>query len=210
MIRIVVVDDHAVVRSGLKQILSDESDLQVVAEAANAAEMLHVLGVHACDVLILDLGLPGRSGLEVLPEVKELHRHLRVLILSMHAEDQFAIRALRAGASGYLSKESAPDELVRAVRKVYGGGRYISTALAELLALDLVESGGRPLHESLSSREFEVLLGIAGGKTISEIAQEQSLSVKTVSTYRTRVLEKLRLPSNAALVRYALTHRLVE
>lgn len=210
MIRIVVVDDHAVVRSGLKQILSDEPDLQVVAEGANAAEMQRVLRDHPCDVLILDLGLPDRSGLEVLPEVRRAHRGVRILILSMHAEDQFAVRALRTGAAGYLSKESAPDELVRAVRQVSGGGRYVSPALAEALAHDFIESSGRPLHETLSAREFEVLLGIAGGKSISEIAKEQFLSVKTVSTYRTRVLEKLRLPSNAALVRYALTHRLVD
>jgi DNA-binding NarL/FixJ family response regulator len=210
MIRIIVVDDHAVVRSGLKQILEEEADFQIVAEAANVPEMQRVLLTHPCDVLILDLGLPGRSGMDALPEVKQAYPRLRILILSMHSEDQFAIRALRSGAAGYLSKESAPDELVRAVRTVHEGSRYISTALAELLALDLVESSGRPLHELLSIREFEVLQGIASGKTISEIAQEQCLSAKTVSTYRTRVLQKLRLPSNAALVRYALTHHLVE
>ncbi len=209
--RVLIVDDHAVVRRGLQQILVDEFDDLYFEEATSAEEALELLRVKEWDVVILDVSMPGRSGLDALKEIKRDRPNLPVLILSFHPEDQFATRVLKAGASGYMTKESAPEELVNAINKVLNGGKYVSAALAEQLAEDLErDAAGVLAHKKLSDREYEVLLDLASGKTVSEIADQLSLSVKTISTYRARILEKMNLRSNADLVRYALRHDLVE
>ena len=209
MINILIADDHAIVRRGLKQIVAEEPDMTVAGEAKTAQQVLDLVRKQQWDVVILDITMPGRSGLEVLKELKQERPKLPVLMLSMHPEEQFAVRALKAGAAGYLTKESAPEELVTALRKVLRGGKYVSPALAEKLAFALATASDRPPHETLSDREYEVLRLIASGKTVSEIAEQLSLSVKTISTYRTRVLEKMNLKNNAELMQYAVTHRLV-
>ena len=209
MLRILITDDHAVVRRGLKQVLEEEFDQVVFGEAQNTREMLEHLQKKAWDVVILDITLPGRSGLEVLGELKLTHPNLPVLVLSMHPEDQYGIRVLKSGASGYMTKESAPDEIVMAIRKVLRGGKYVSPSLAERLAFNLEVNGEKPLHEALSDREYEVMLMIASGKTLTEIAQKLHLSIKTVSTYRTRILEKMKMQNNAELIRYAIKNQLV-
>lgn len=209
MIRIIIVDDHTVVRRGLKQILSEESDMSVVGEAFNAQEMLSLVRKQQCDVIVADISMPGRSGLDVLKELKQDRPKLPVLVLSMHPEDQYAVRALKLGASGYMTKESAPEELVKAIRKVVSGGRYVSPSLAEKLALDLAVDTDRSPHETLSEREHQVFTMIARGKTVKEIADELALSVKTISTYRTRILEKMAMKNNAELIHYAISNRLV-
>jgi len=209
MIKVLIADDHTVVRQGLKQILSADNQLSVVAEAANGHEVLRALEQAKVDVLILDVTMPGRNGLEVLKEVKRMYSALPVLVLSMHPEDQFAIRMLRAGASGYITKESAPEELVEALRKVCSGGKYVSPQLAERLAVFIEDDNTRALHERLSDREFEILRMLALGKTVTEVADELLLSVKTVSTYRSRVLEKMKMTTNAELTRYALQSGLI-
>ena len=206
--RILITDDHAVVRQGLKRILGDEFDGTVFGEAGNCQEALDLIEHQKWDVVILDLGLPGRSGLELLKDIRAQHRELPIIVFSMYPEEQFAIRALRAGASGYLTKESAPEQMAAGVRKVLSGGRYVSPLLAEKLAAELGRDGSREPHEMLSDREFEILRMIAAGKTISVIAQELSLSIKTVSTYRTRTLEKMQLKTTADLIRYAVEHGL--
>ena len=210
MIRVLVADDHAVVRRGLRQMLAETGDVVVAAEAATAAEALDLVRAQAFDVVVLDLSLPGRGGLDLLGEIKALRPELAVLVLTMHPEKQYAVRALKAGAAGYLTKETAPDLLVDALRRVAAGGRYVSPGLAEALA-DHVEKGreGAP-HESLSDREFAVFRMLAAGRTVGQIAEELSLSVKTVSTYRTRLLEKMGLASNAELMQYAFRHKLAE
>ena len=210
MIRIVIADDHAIVRRGLKQIVEEESDLQVTGEAANAAEVLRLLRPDDTDVLVLDINMPGRSGLEVLRDVKEQRPKLPVLVLSAHSEEQYAMRVLKAGAAGYLTKDSAPDELVRALRKVHAGGKYVSPALAEQLASALQPDSERPPRERLTDREYQVLCLIGSGKTVSEIADHLTLSVKTISTYRARLLEKMGLTTNAELTHYAIRNHLVE
>jgi DNA-binding NarL/FixJ family response regulator len=209
VLRILITDDHAVVRRGLKQVLEEEFDQVVFGEAQNTREMLEHLQKKAWDVVILDITLPGRSGLEVLGELKLTHPNLPVLVLSMHPEDQYGIRVLKSGASGYMTKESAPDEIVMAIRKVLRGGKYVSPSLAERLAFNLEVNGEKPLHEALSDREYEVMLMIASGKTLTEIAQKLDLSIKTVSTYRTRILEKMKMQNNAELIRYAIKNQLV-
>jgi DNA-binding NarL/FixJ family response regulator len=209
-VRIFIADDHAVVRRGLRQILADEFPDAGFGEAENSQAALERIAKGTWDVVILDLSMPGLNGIELLKELKALYPKLPVLILSIHPEDQFATRALRAGAAGYMNKETAPAELVKAVRKVIGGGRYVSAALAEKLAASLPQGAGGMPHELLSDREFQVLRMIASGKAVSEIASELYLSVKTVSTYRTRILEKMGLKSNAELTRYALQNKLVE
>ena len=208
MTRILIADDHAIVRSGLRQILINEHDLEVAGEAQNGAEVLDLIRREPWDVLVLDVGMPGRSGIGTLRDVKRERSDLPVLILSIYPEDQYAVRAIRAGASGYLTKDSAPDELVRAIRKVLRGGKYISEAVAERLILALDDAADLPPHELLSDREYQVLCLIASGKTVSEIASEISLSVKTVSTYRTRILEKMRMKTNAELTHYAIKNNL--
>jgi len=209
-LRILIADDHAVVRRGLRQILADEFKKAEFGEAGNAHEALERIHKEHWDALVLDITMPGRSGLEALKEIKEAKPKLSVLVLSMHPEDQFAVRVLKSGASGYMTKESAPDALVGAIKKVLAGGRYVSPALAEKMASYLAIDTPNPPHERLSDREFGVLRLIASGKTVSQIAAELSLSVKTVSTYRARILEKMGMASNAELTHYAIKNQLVE
>lgn len=210
MIRILVADDHTVVRCGLRQIVSEESDMTVTGEACDSQELVALIREKPCDVLVLDISMPGRSGLEVLKDVKQEYPTLPILVLSVHPEDQYAVRTLKLGASGYLTKDSAPEELVHAIRKVLGGRKYVSPALAEKLATNLITDSGRPPYETLSERERQVLCMIASGKSITEISDELAISVKTVSTYRTRVLEKMNMRNNAELTHYAIASRLVE
>lgn len=212
MISILLADDHPYLRRGLSQILTDEFSGAVIGETSNVPELLEQARQRRWDVVVLDLTMPGRSGLEGLRELKRLFPHLPVLVLSMHPDDQFAVRVLRAGGSGYLTKESAPQELVQAIKVVSRGGKYITHKAAELLALHVHQQGDheQPLHNSLSDREDQVFRLIAGGRTITEISDRLSLSIKTVSTYRTRILEKLNLKTNADLARYAVQHHLVE
>jgi DNA-binding NarL/FixJ family response regulator len=209
MIRILVADDHAVVRRGIKEMLADASDHFHVEEVGTAPEVLDRVGAEDWDLLILDLNMPGRGGLDLLGDIRRDRPRLPVLVLSMYPEDQFAMRALRAGASGYVTKESAPEELITAVNKIVKGGRYVSGALAERMAISLGPESDRPPHEALSDREFQVLRLIASGKTVSQIADELSLSVKTISTYRTRILEKMAMTTNAELTVYAVRAGLV-
>ena len=208
--RILIIDDHAVVRRGLKQILADDFKRAVFGEAWNAQEALTRIWNERWDVVVLDITLPGRSGLEVLREIKRFKPNLPVMVLSMHPEDQFGVRVLKSGAAGYMNKESAPQELVGAIRKVLAGGRYMSPTLVDKMAAYLVTDSTKQPHERLSDREFLVLRLIASGKTVSEIGQELSLSVKTISTYRTRILEKTGLKNNAELMRYALDNQLLK
>lgn len=210
MIRILVADDHTVVRWGLKQIVSEEADMTVIGEACDSQELVTLIREKPCDVLVLDISMPGRSGLEVLKDVKQEYPKLPILVLSVHPEDQYAVRTLKLGASGYLSKDSAPEELVHAIRKILMGGKYVSPALAEKLAENLITDSGRPPFETLSERERQVLTMIASGKSITEISDELAISVKTVSTYRTRVLAKMNMRNNAELTHYAIASRLVQ
>jgi DNA-binding NarL/FixJ family response regulator len=209
MIRILVADDHAIVRRGLRQIVADESDMEVVGEAQTTQEILDLARQEEWDVIVLNISMPGRGGFEALKALKQTHSKRPVLVLSMYPEDQFAVRAFRAGAAGYMTKESAPEELVQAIRKVVRGGKYVSPSLAEKLAAELGEDAERPPHEALSEREYHVLCLLASGKTVTQIAAEMSLSVKTISTYRARLLEKMRMKTNAEVTRYAIEHRLV-
>ena len=208
--RILLADDHAVVRRGLKEILAEEFRNARFGEAESGAEAIQHVRQGDWDVLILDVSMPDRSGLEVLKDVKAIRPSLPVLVLSVHPENQYAVRTLRAGAAGYLTKESAPEKLVEAVNKAVTGGQYISVSLAERLADNLRKGRDGLPHEALSDREYEVVCRIASGKLVSEIAEELSLSVKTVSTYRTRALGKMGINSNAALMRYAIDHKLVD
>jgi two-component system invasion response regulator UvrY len=209
--RVLIADDHAVVRRGLQQILADAFRDLEVGEASSGEAAIELANDNEWDIVVLDISMPGRSGLDALKEIKKNKPALPVLVLSIHPEDQFATRALRAGAAGYMTKETAPEELVNAIYKVMEGGKYVSAALAEKLAADLErDRAGVPPHQRLSDREYEVLLLIATGHTISEIADKFALSVKTISTYRARILEKTSLKSNADLVRYAIMHGLVE
>ncbi|MEO8166032.1 MAG: response regulator transcription factor [Betaproteobacteria bacterium] len=207
---IIIADDHTVVRQGLKQMLAAESDMSVVGEAKNFTETLEVIRKVQWDVLILDYSMPGGNGLQVLKEIKHCYPDRPVLILSMHPEDAIAISALRAGAAGYMNKECASEELTVAIRKAVAGKKYVSAALAEKLALELEEGSEGLPHESLSDREYRVMWMIASGKSISNIAEELDLSPNTVSTYRIRILKKLKLETNSDLVRYAIKHGLVE
>lgn len=208
MIRVLIADDHAVVRQGLKQILQEIPDMELAGEAADGLEALAKARNEAWDVLVLDLTMPGLGGLDVLKEIQVERPNAPVLILSMHAEDQFAIRLLKAGAAGYLNKESAPEQLIQAIRKVVDGGKYISSALAERLAFEMDPLSDKPRHETLSDREFQVLRLIAVGKAVKEIAEELSLSPKTISTYRARILEKMNMHTNAELIHYAIQNQL--
>jgi len=209
MIRILIVDDHTIVREGLKQIISDISGMEVTDEATNGNEALSKLRKGGFEVVLLDISMPGKSGLETLKEIRMEDQAIPVLILTMHPEEQYAVRVLKAGASGYLTKESASEELITAIRKVTNGGKYISSSLAEKLAFRLEIDTEKPLHETLSDREYQVLCKISSGNTISEIAEEMSLSVKTISTYRSRILEKMVMKSNAELTYYAIKNQLV-
>lgn len=209
MIRILVADDHAVVRNGLKQIVSDTPDMVVAAEASNGQEALNKALEDDYDIVLLDITMPDRSGLDILKEIKSQKPELPVLILSIHPEEQYAVRALKAGAAGYLTKESAPEELIRAMRRVSGGGKYVTSSLAEKLASFLKTSTEEPLHQSLSDREYQVLCMIASGKRVKQIANELLLSTKTISTYRSRILRKMNMNNNIELTRYAMQNQLV-
>jgi two-component system, NarL family, invasion response regulator UvrY len=204
MIRVLLADDHPIVREGLKRILEAVPDVAVVGEAASGPEAVDLARRHRAEVVLLDVSMPGRGGIETAHDLKRAVPGVRILILTVHAEDHYAIRCLREGADGYLTKDAAPQLLVEAVRKIHGGGKYISLALAERLALNLDAGFERPPHERLSAREFEIMLQIAGGKTVGEIASGLNLSVKTVSTYRARILEKMSLKNNAEIMRYAM------
>jgi len=210
MIYVLIADDHAIVRRGLTQILEDTPDLVVAGEAENGQDVIEQIRSRKFDVVVLDISLPGKNGLEVLREVKHEYPGLPVLVLSVYSEQQYALRMLKAGAAGYLSKESAPDELVAAIRKVARGGKYITASLAELLADDLDEDASTPLYRKLSDREYSVMRLIASGKTGAQIAEELCLSPKTISTYRMRLLEKLHLNTNADIMRYAMQENLIE
>ncbi|MBC8022158.1 MAG: response regulator transcription factor [Burkholderiales bacterium] len=210
MVRIVVADDHAIVREGLKQILAGQPDFEVVGEARDGHEALTRVREMEFDVLLLDMSMPGKSGVELIKQIKSEKPRLRILILTMHEEHQYAVRAIRAGASGYLTKEGASAQLVTALRKVAAGGAYISAEVAEQLALNAMPDAEGPLHASLSDREFQVFRMIAEGKSISEIAERLNLSVKTVSTHKANVLQKMNMTSQGELIRYALENNLVE
>jgi len=209
MLKILIADDHPVFRRGLKQIIAETTDMVVAAEATNGWEVLSKVRTGDYDLVLLDISMPGKDGMDVLTQLKNERPALLVLMVSMHPEEQYAVRALKAGASGYLTKESAPDELIVAIRKVSTGGKYVSSALAERLAALLQEDAEALPHEALSSREYQVMCMIASGKTLKEIAGELSLSIKTISTYRSRILEKMKMRNNAELIHYAVKNRLV-
>jgi two-component system invasion response regulator UvrY len=206
MIRVLITDDHPIVRRGLRQIVASEADMDVT-EAGNGAEALQLIDTGEFNLVLLDLSMPGISGLEVLNRIRTQHPQLPVLVLSAHPETEFAVRIIKAGASGYLNKHLAPEELVTAIRRVMGGRKYIGPAVAELLA-DSLGKGGDEAHAALSDREFQVMLLIAAGKTVTEIAEEIVLSVKTVSTYRARILEKMNLKNNAEMMRYVVANKI--
>jgi DNA-binding NarL/FixJ family response regulator len=210
MIKILVADDHAIVREGLKQIISEVSDMVVADEATNGLEALHKASENMYDIVLLDIAMPGKNGLDVLKRLKRKKPKLPVLMLSVHPEEQYAVRSLRAGASGYLTKESAPEELIRAIRKISRGGKYLSASLAEKLVIDLEIHEQKPCHEILSDREYQVMCMFASGKTTKEIAEELSLSIQTVSTYKSRILYKMKMNTMADVIRYAVKLGLVE
>ena len=210
MINIIIVDDHAIVRDGLKRIISESTGMKVVAEAENGQIALDIIYADSSiNFILLDISMPGRSGLDLLKDIKKYNSELSVLMLSMHAQDQYAIRTLKAGASGYLTKETASTLLVEAIRKIHQGGRFISDEVAELLAQSLNEKRVDFPHEQLSDREYQVMTMIASGRTIVEISKELTLSDKTISTYRARILEKMNLKSNAEITHYAFSNKLV-
>jgi DNA-binding NarL/FixJ family response regulator len=210
VIKVLLADDHAIVRTGLREILESTSDIEVAAEAANGTEALSAVRGAEFDIAVLDLSMPGRSGIELIKLIKDERPKLRVLVLTMHSEEQYAVRALRAGASGYLTKESAADELVAAVRRIASGGAYISPETAQRLVLDTSAPSPELPHTRLSNREYEVFRMIVAGKSVTDIGAALNLSVKTISTHKARILEKMGLSSQAELVRYAVEHRLLD
>jgi len=209
-IRVFIADDHAIVREGLKQILAEQGDIVVAGEAESGLDAIRLFPKSRCKVMLLDISLPDRNGIEVLKQIKKDRPELAVLMLSMHREDQYAIRALKAGAAGYLTKQSAPRELVVAIRQVAAGQKYVSAALAQTLAAQVGSDHEAPVHDTLSDREYQTLTMIASGKTVSEIARELSLSVKTISEYRARLLVKMKLKTSAELTRYAIRIQLID
>ena len=209
-IKILIADDHAIVREGLKQIVAEEKDIVVAGEAENSSKLMVLLEKENWNLVVLDINMPGKSGLEALKDIKQLYPDLPVLILSMFSEDQYGLRAIKAGASGYLKKVSAPTELVSAIRKIVSGGKYINPALAEKLAERFGTDDRELLHDKLSDREYQIMCNIALGKTAEEIAQELSISINTVYTYRNRILEKMSMKSNVELTQYVLQNKLVE
>jgi DNA-binding NarL/FixJ family response regulator len=210
MIRVVLADDHTIVRAGLKEILADTGDIEVMGEATNGHEVMARVRELAFDILVLDMSMPGRSGIELIQQVKREKSGVRVLVLSMHSEEQYAVRALKAGASGYLTKDSAADELVAAIRRIAGGGAYVTPETAQRLALALDAAGRGPLHATLSDREMQVFQMVAAGKSVTAIAEALTLSVKTVSTHKTRIMQKLNLGNQTELIRYAMRHKLID
>lgn len=208
MIKILVADDHPIVRQGLKQILSEYPDMTVVEEAGTGKDVLVKVGKKDFDIVLLDISMPGRNGLDILKELKAKKPKLPVLVLSIYPEDQYAVRVLKLGAAGYLTKESVPEELVAAIRKVARGRKYVSNSLAEKLATDLEINAEKAPHENLSDREYQVMSMIASGKRLKDVAEELSLSIKTISTYRSRIMEKMNMRNNAELIRYALQNGL--
>ncbi len=210
MIKILIADDHPIVRRGIRQILAETTDLHVGGEAASGPEVMAKVDHERWDVIVLDLSMPDRSGIDLIADLRRVRPETRILVLTVFSEEQYAVRALRAGASGFLTKESAPDKLVEAVRKVAAGGRYVSPELAEALASMLAGDGEGPAHERLSNREFEILKMIGSGKTVSQIADDLGLSVKTISTHRTRILHKMSMKTNAELTHYVVRTRLVD
>ncbi len=209
MMKILIADDHAIVRKGLVQILQEEFPLAKITEVTNGNEALDTLGKQIWDVILLDISMPGRNGIETLKQIRANGIKTPILMLSMHSEEHYAVRVLKAGASGFLSKLSANEELLIAIHKVLSGRKYITASIAEKLAESIGENDEKPAHENLSDREMQVLQLIASGKTVSEIAEEISLSVNTISTYRARILEKINLQNNAELTRYAIDNKLV-
>lgn len=210
MLRILIADDHPIVRQGLKHILEAGGNIRSIEEAENGTQVLNMIKKTPFDVVLLDISMPGINGLETLEEIKKIQASLPVLILSMYPEEEYAVRALKAGAAGYLTKKSVPDELTRAVKKLVRGERYISQTLAEFLAASLTDEGDKPLHESLSARELQVLRLIVAGKSIKEIAAEMLRSPKTISTFRSRILQKLNMKNNAQLYHYAMKNNLTD
>ena len=210
MIKIVIADDHEIVRAGLKQIIADEEDMEVAGESNSGEKLIELIKKNEYDVVLLDLKMSGMNGIEVMKHIKTIKPSIPVIVLSMHAEDQYAVRTIKAGASGYLTKETAGDNLIAAVKKVVAGGKYISPTLAETLA-DSIAGGGSELpHEQLTDREFQVLCMIASGKTVSEIGAELFLSVKTISTYRQRILEKMSMKNNSELTHYVIKNNILD
>lgn len=210
MIRVLIVDDHAIVRQGLKRILAETPDMAVAGEAESGAEALKKIREEEWDVVLLDVSMPGRNGIDVLKQIMSENRGIRVLILSMYPEDQYAVRMFKAGASGYMTKETAPEELVEAIRKVAAGKKYISATLAELLLAELDIDAEKQPHERLTDREYQVFRLLGSGWTVSEIAIQMSLSVKTISSHRTHILEKMKLKNNAELTLYAIQNNLTD
>jgi len=210
MIKILVADDHAIVREGIKHIFSEIPDINITGEASNGQEVLENIGKQDYDLLLLDIAMPGRDGLEILKEIRMQKPKLPVLILSMFPEEQYALRALKSGASGYMTKDSIPNELVKAVRKILRGGNYVSSSFSDKLLTELTSDIKKPLHETLSDREYQIMRMIASGKTMNEIANELSLSSKTVYTYRARILEKMGMKNNMELTRYTTKHGLID
>ena len=210
MIRILIADDHAIVRAGLKQFIADQADMTIAGEAASGEEVVSLVRAEPFDVVLLDISMPGRNGVDALKQLKHIRPEMPVLMLSAFAEEQYAVNLLRAGAAGYVNKESASTELVGAIRTVVRGRKYVSPSLAQVLADGITADKDAPLHESLSQREFQIFCKLAGGQPVSKIANELFLSVKTVSTYRSRVLEKMAMKTNADLTYYAIKNRLIE
>jgi DNA-binding NarL/FixJ family response regulator len=209
-IKILIADDHAIVREGLKQIVAEEKDMLVSGEAEDAAGLMELLKKENWSIIVLDINMPGKSGLEALKDIKQLYPDLPVLVLSMFSEDQYGLRAIKAGASGYLKKVSAPTELVVAIRKIVSGRKYINPLLAEKLAENFGSDKNNYLHERLSDREYQIMCNIAFGKSAEEIAEELALSINTIYTYRNRILEKMSMKSNVELTQYALQNKLIE
>ncbi len=210
MIKVLLADDHTIVRAGLKELLSETGDITVSGEANDGAEALARIRESDYDVAVLDMSMPGRSGIELIRQVKRERPRLSILVLSMHSEEQYAVRALKAGASGYLTKESAADQLGAASRRIAAGGAFVTPETAQRLALDVSTAGAAAPHTLLSDREFQVLRLIADGKSVSEIAKQLTLSVKTISTHKTRIMRKMRLANQAELIRYAIEHELLD
>ena len=207
--KVLIADDHTIVREGLKQILTHIPEVDYIAEASNGQEVLNKIKRKKFDVLVLDISMPGSSGLEVLKEIKKRKPKMAVLVLSVHSEEQYAVRVLKAGASGYITKSSASDELVRAIKTVYAGGKYITNKTAERLVREIDDDSSKPFHEKLSDREYQVMCMIASGKTVRDISEYLCLSVKTVSTYRARILTKMKMENNSELTFYAIKNKLI-